>query len=163
MLRFDINGNSNAIRSLSVISFAVGLFLISFPSFIGLTMIRVVGILLAVFSGFGIHFTEGTIWGRDRSFFFVGVLIGVLVMIFPTLIMIVSGLGLLSFAVYKLFFIFRERGALDKNEFIMSAVSLILGLVLMFYGRAAIETIVRIIGVFVISFSAVLFYKTLES
>ena len=162
MFRFEINGNNSTIRSISVIAFVVGLFLISFPSFIGLTMIRVIGVLLAVFSGLGIYFTEGTIWGRDRSFFFVGVLIGILVLIFPTLIMIVTGLGLLSFAVYKLFFIFRERGAIDRNEFVISVVSLILGLVLMFYGRAAIETSVRSIGGVVVAFSAVLFYKTLE-
>jgi uncharacterized membrane protein HdeD (DUF308 family) len=163
MIRFEFNGNKNALQVLSLISFGIGLFLISFPSFIGLSLIRIVGILLSIFCGFGVYMTEGTIWGRDRSFFLVGILIGILIVFFPTLVLIISGIGLLSFAIYKLFFIFRDRDFSDKYELSVTIFSLLFGLFLMFNGNSAIATIVRIIGVIVISFSAVLFYKTLEN
>lgn len=162
MVRFEINGNKNVIKILSIVSFAVGLLLISFPSFIGLSMIRIVGVLLAIFSGLGIYFTEGTIWGKDRSFFIVGILIGVLVLLFPSLVMIISGIGILSFVAYKLFFIFKDRDFSDKTELAVTAVSLIIGIIFIFNGKAAVGSIVRIVGVLVISFSAILFYKTLD-
>ncbi|SHJ45042.1 hypothetical protein SAMN02745751_02594 [Dethiosulfatibacter aminovorans DSM 17477] len=162
MIRFEINSSSKVLRTVSLSLFLVGLLLISFPSFIGIGLIRVVGVMLSIFCGFGIYYTEGTIWGRDRSFFLVGVLIGILVLVFPELVMIISGLGLLSFGIYKMFFIIREHDYSNKYELVISCLSLIAGIILMFKGRAAVVNIVRIVGVAVISFSAVLFYKTLE-
>src|SRR5665647_801949 len=147
MVRFDMIGNKNIIKILSLVSFTVGLLLISFPSFIGLSMIRIVGVLLAIFSGFGIYFTEGTIWGKDRSFFFVGILIGLLVLLFPSLVMVISGLGILSFAAYKLFFILKDRDFSDKTELTVTIISLIIGIIFIFNGKAAISSIVRIVGV----------------
>jgi uncharacterized membrane protein HdeD (DUF308 family) len=161
-MRFYLHGNRDFIKTISILAFFVGLLLISFPAFIGLTLIRIVGLLMAILSGLGVYFTEGTIWGRDRSFFLVSLLAGILVLVFPTLIMIIFGLGLLSFAVYKFFFFFKDKHNTNKNDFIIALITLIVGLILMFNGRSAIETIVRIIGVFVVSFSAILFYKTLE-
>jgi uncharacterized membrane protein HdeD (DUF308 family) len=162
MIKFEMNSSTKVLRIASIAIFLVGLLLISFPSFIGIGLIRVVGVLLSIFCGFGIYYTEGTIWGRDRSFFLVGVLIGILILVFPQLVMIISGLGLLSFGIYKLFFILKDRDYTDKYELAISIISLVAGIILMFKGKAALVNIVRIVGVAVISFSAVLFYKTLE-
>lgn len=162
MFNFQINSSARVLRIVSIVTFLIGLLLISFPSFIGIGLIRIVGVLLAIFCGFGIHYTEGTIWGKDRSFFLVGILIGLLVMVFPELVMIISGLGLLSFGIYKLFFILKDKDYTDKQELAIACISLIVGIIFMFKGKAAVVSIVRIVGVIVISFSAVLFYKTLE-
>ncbi|MBN2285008.1 MAG: hypothetical protein JXQ26_04970 [Tissierellales bacterium] len=163
MIKFEFYGNLKTMRLITIVSFFLGVFLISFPSLIGLTLIRISGILLSVFSGFGVYMTEGTIWGKDRSFFLVGILTGILILFFPALVLIISGMGLLSFGIYKGFFIIRDRNFSSLYEIAMTLVILFLGIFMMFNGNAAIGSIVKIVGVIVISFSAILFYKTLES
>ena len=161
MIKFEFHGDTKVLRSLCIATFSLGLILPVFPSIIGLSVIRIVGVIISSFSSLDIFFTEEIIWGKDRSFFLIGILTGILIVLFPTLVMIISGLGLLSFASYKLFFTIKDK-AYNKNELATLFLTFFMGVFFIFKGQDALATIVRILGIMLISAGAILFYKINE-
>jgi len=163
MVNFSIKGDKNHLRIFSLVLFIIGLILLLFPGIIGFLGIRLAAVLLVAFCIISFYVSSDSTAGLNRMYLIGGMIGGIIVFIFPSLVMVFTGIGILTYGIYTLYNIVKFKSYNDKTYLVLGVVASLLGLYFIFNGGGAIKQIIRILGVGSVAISCVLFYKSLEN
>lgn len=163
MVNFSVNGDKNHLRIFSLALFIIGLILLLFPGVIGFLGIRLAAVLLVAFCIISFYVSSDSTMRINRLYLIGGMIGGIIVFIFPSLVMVFTGIGILAYGVYNLINIIKFKTYDEKTSLIINIVAVVIGLYFIFNGGGAIKQIIRILGVAAVAVSCVIFYKSLEN
>src|SRR6056297_216593 len=97
MVNFNISGDKSHLKIFSLILFVIGLILLLFPGVIGFLGIRIAAIVLVAFCIFSFYVSSDSLIRLNRLYLIAGMIGGIIVFIFPSLVMVFTGIGMLFY------------------------------------------------------------------
>ncbi|MFW5799633.1 MAG: hypothetical protein ACOCV8_02360 [Spirochaetota bacterium] len=162
MVNLNISGDKSHLKIFSLILFVAGLILLMFPGIIGFLGIRIAAVVLVAFCIFSFYVSSDSLVRLNRLYLITGMIGGIIVFIFPSLVMVFTGIGILGYGVYNLYNLIKFELYNDKTALAIDIVAILLGLYFIFNGTGAIKQVIRILGISAVAVSCIVFYKSLE-
>ncbi len=162
MVNLNINGDKNHLKIFSLVLFVIGLILLLFPGIIGFLGIRIAAAVLVAFCIFSFYVSSDSLIRLNRLYLVAGMIGGIIIFIFPSLVMVFTGIGILGYGVYSLYNLIKFKSYNDKTALAIDIVAILLGLYFIFNGTGAIRQVFRILGISAVVVSCLVFYKSLE-
>jgi len=162
MVNLNINGDKSHLKIFSLVLFVIGLILLLFPGIIGFLGIRIAAVLLVAFCIFSFYVSSDSLVRLNRLYLVSGMIGGIIIFIFPSLVMVFTGIGILTYGVYNLYNLIKFKLYNDRTALAIDIVAVLLGLYFIFNGTGAIRQVIRILGISAVVVSCLVFYKSLE-
>ena len=162
MVNLNIDGDKSHLKIFSLVLFVIGLILLLFPGIIGFLGIRIAASLLVAFCIFSFYVSSDSLVRLNRLYLVSGMIGGIIIFIFPSLVMVFTGIGILTYGVYNLYNLIKFKLYNDRTALAIDIVAVLLGLYFIFNGTGAIRQVIRILGISAVVVSCLVFYKSLE-
>jgi hypothetical protein len=162
MVNFNISGDKSHLKIFSLVLFVIGLILLLFPGVIGFLGIRIAAVLLVGFCIFSFYVSSDSLVRLNRLYLIAGMIGGIIIFIFPSLVMVFTGIGILGYGIYNLYNLVKFKYYNDKTNLVIDITAILLGLYFVFNGAGAIRQVIRILGISAVVVSCIVFYKSLE-
>ncbi len=162
MVNLNINGDKSHLKIFSLVLFVIGLILLLFPGIIGFLGIRIAAAVLVAFCIFSFYVSSDSLVRLNRLYLITGMIGGIIIFIFPSLVMVFTGIGILGYGVYNLYNLIKFKSYNDRTALAIDIVAILLGLYFIFNGTGAIRQVIRILGISAVVVSCLVFYKSLE-
>ena len=162
MVNLNISGDKSHLKIFSLVLFVIGLILLLFPGVIGFLGIRIAAAVLVAFCIFSFYVSSDSLIRLNRLYLIAGMIGGIIIFIFPSLVMVFTGIGILTYGVYNLYNLIKFKLYNDRTALAIDIVAVLLGLYFIFNGTGAIRQVIRILGISAVVVSCLVFYKSLE-
>jgi len=162
MIDFNVSGDKSHLKIFSLILFVIGLILLLFPGLIGFLGIRIAAVVMVGFCIFSFYVSSDSLVRLNRLYLVSGMIGGIIIFIFPSLVMVFTGIGILGYGAYNLYNLIKLKAYKDRVALSIDIVAILLGLYFIFNGTGAIRQVIRILGMSAVVVSCFVFYKSLE-
>lgn len=158
----SFNLGFKTLRLVSIFIAIVGLLFIFAANSIGVFSIRLIAFIVIGISLINLNLSMGFSFTWTRFYFVLGVIGGILVLIFPWLAMFFIGIGLVVFTVPNIYNIIKDRDFSDRVSFISYTVALLFGIYCIINGYSAMSSIIKLIGIIMLIGGSFFFYKSID-
>lgn len=162
MLFANLNAQTKTLRIISLILTSIGIVFILASNYVGNIAIRIAMMVIFMLSLLNFKMSYPFSSTMNKMYMLLGMAGTVLVFVKPQLTMFIIGIVLLVLSVPILYKIVRNKNYADKIMLVLSAIGTLFSIYCIINSRAALNTVIIIIGIAFIILGCLILFETFD-